>query len=114
MHGMGHIAHMANPAGEWWGWFLAPLMFPIELVSHCARPFSLGVRLAANMVGDHAVLFAFLGLVPIIVPLPFLGLGLMVCMIQTLVFILLSMIYIGMAVEDTHGDEHHDEAVAHA
>jgi len=113
-HGMGHIAHMANPAGEWWGWFLAPLMFPIELVSHCARPFSLGVRLAANMVGDHAVLFAFLGLVPVLVPLPFLALGLMVCLIQTLVFILLSMIYIGMAVADAHGEEHHDEAAAHA
>lgn len=118
-HGWGHIAHMANPAGEWWGWFLAPLMFPIEVVSHCARPFSLGVRLAANMTGDHAVLAAFLGLVPILVPLPFLALGLMVCMIQTFVFVLLSMIYIGLAVEDAHAhdEEHHhgvETAAAHA
>lgn len=101
--GLGHIAHMANPAGEPWGWFLAPLMFPIELVSHVARPFSLGVRLAANMMGDHNVLFAFWGLVPILVPLPFLALGLMVCLIQTLVFVLLTMIYIGLSVEDAHG-----------
>lgn len=113
-HGFGHIAHMANPAGTWWGWFLAPLMLPIEIVSHIARPFTLGVRLAANMVGDHAVLAAFLGLVPIFVPLPFLALGLMVCIIQTLVFVLLTMIYIGLSVADAHGDEHHGEAHGHA
>jgi F-type H+-transporting ATPase subunit a len=118
-HGLGHIAHMANPTGQWWGWFLAPLMFPIELVSHIARPFSLGVRLAANMVGDHAVLLGFLGLVPILVPLPFMVLGLVVCVVQTLVFILLSMIYIGLATASTHDDPHdtaHGEhkAAAHA
>jgi F-type H+-transporting ATPase subunit a len=114
-----HIGHMANPAGTSWGWFLAPLMFPIEVVSHFARPFSLTVRLAANMMGDHAVLFAFLGLVPVLVPLPFLTLGLLVCVIQTLVFVLLTMIYIGLATADAHGhdDEHGHghaaEAAAH-
>ena len=66
------------------------------------------------MIGDHAVLFAFLGLVPILVPLPFLGLGLMVCMIQTLVFVLLSIIYIALAVEEAHHDDHHDEEHGHA
>lgn len=111
VHGMGHIKHLANPMGAWWGWFLAPLMFPIELVSHMGRPFSLGVRLAANMMGDHAVVFAFLGLVPIVVPLPFLILGLLVCVVQTVVFILLSMIYIGLAVADSHD---HDDAADHA
>jgi F-type H+-transporting ATPase subunit a len=109
-HGLGHIAHMANPAGEWWGWFLAPLMFPIEIVSHVARPFSLGVRLAANMIGDHAVVTAFLGLVPVLVPLPFLALGLIVCMVQTLVFVLLSTIYIGLAVAESE----HEEQTEHA
>jgi F-type H+-transporting ATPase subunit a len=110
VNGMGHIAHMANPAGVWWGWFLAPLMFPIEIVSHIARPFSLGVRLAANMTGDHAVLSAFLGLMPILLPLPFFFLGLMVCVIQTIVFSLLSIVYIGLAVQEAHhGDEHHEE-----
>lgn len=109
-HGLGHIAHMANPAGVWWGWFLAPLMFPIELVSHIARPFSLGVRLSANMIGDHAVVTAFLGLVPILVPLPFLALGLIVCMVQTLVFVLLSMIYISLAVAESA----HEESSEHA
>ena len=113
VHGLGHIAHMANPAGTWWGWFLAPLMFPIELVSNLARPFSLTVRLAANMMGDHAVLAAFLGLVPIMVPLPFLLLGLIVCIVQTLVFVLLTMIYISLSVAESNHDEH-DEEGAHA
>ena len=115
VNGLGHIAHMANPSGLWWGWFLAPLMFPIEVVSHFARPFSLGVRLAANMVGDHAVLAAFLGLLPIFVPLPFLLLGFIVCLVQTIVFVLLTTIYIALAVEEAHhdGGEHHEEA-AHA
>ncbi len=105
--GWGHIAHMANPAGTPSGWFLAPLMFPIELVSHFARPLSLGVRLATNMVADHAVLGTFLGLLPILIPLPFMLLGLMVCVIQTVVFVLLTMVYIGMSVQDSHVD--HDE-----
>ena len=77
---------------------------------------SLGIRLAANMVGDHAVVTAFLGLVPILVPLPFMALGLMVCVVQTLVFVLLTMIYIGLAVASSHDEEHdegHDKA-AHA
>ena len=106
VNGWRHLAHMANPTGESWGWFLAPLMLPIEIVSHIARPFSLGVRLATNMIGDHAVLVAFLGLMPVLVPLPFLALGLLVSLIQTFVFVLLSMIYIGLAVEEMH---HHDE-----
>lgn len=109
-HGFGHIGHMANPTGKWWGWFMAPLMFPIELVSNLARPFSLGVRLAANMVGDHAVVLGFLSLVPVLVPLPFMALGLMVSVVQTLVFVLLSTIYLGLATANAHGDEH---AAAH-
>lgn len=115
VNGMAHIAHMANPTGLWWGWFLSPLLFPIELVSNIARPFSLGVRLAANMVGDHAVLLAFLGLVPILIPLPFMALGLMVCVVQTLVFVLLTTIYIGLSVQEAHhGDEEHGHDHGHA
>ena len=39
--GLGHLAHMANPVGEWWGWFLAWLFLPVEVISHCIRPVSL-------------------------------------------------------------------------
>jgi F-type H+-transporting ATPase subunit a len=113
VNGWHHISHIANPAGLWWGWFLAPLLFPIELVSLLARPFSLAVRLASNMIGDHAVLAAFLGLVPILVPLPFLALGLIVCIVQTVVFVLLTATYLSLHATPTH-DEHHEAEPAAA
>lgn len=109
-NGLGHLAHMANPVGEWWGWFLAPIMLPIELISHIVRPVSLSLRLMGNMIGDHKVLAIFLGLVPLVVPMPFLLLGSIVCTVQTVVFSLLSMVYIGLALEEHHheeGGEHH-------
>ena len=115
-HGLGHIAHMANPVGTWWGWFLAPLLFPIELIGHLARPLSLSLRLMGNMIGDHQVLFAFAGLVPILVPVPFYVLGFLVCLIQTAVFCILTTVYIGTSVSgghddhDAHGHEGHGHA----
>lgn len=104
VHGFGHITHLANPIGKWWGWFLAPLMFPLEVIALSVRPLSLALRLAGNMIGDHKVLFAFAGLVPIVVPLPFYALGLMVCIIQTAVFCILSTVYIGL---HTAPSDHH-------
>ncbi|HEY1558159.1 MAG TPA: F0F1 ATP synthase subunit A, partial [Kofleriaceae bacterium] len=71
----------------------------IETISHIARPLSLSVRLMGNMVADHKVTMVFFALVPILVPLPFLLLGLLVCLIQVLVFCTLAMVYIGMAIE---------------
>lgn len=110
-NGIGHITHMMNPVGAWWGWFLAPIMFPIELIGHLARPMSLSLRLMGNMIGDHKVLGIFLTLtaVPIVYPVPIIGMGVLVCVVQTAVFCLLSMIYIGLAVEEQHHDEggHH-------
>ncbi len=105
-NGFGHIAHMANPVGTWWGWFLAPLMFVIELISHIARPVSLALRLMGNMIGDHKVLSIFLALTFLIIPVPFLVLGMLVCTVQTAVFCLLSMVYIGLALEEQHHDAH--------
>ena len=113
VNGIGHITHMANPLGVWWGWFLMPIMFPVELIGHLARPLSLTLRLMGNMTGDHAVVLGFAALVPILVPVPFQILGLLVCVIQALVFTLLTMVYIGMAVE-SHHDEGHEGAEAHA
>jgi F-type H+-transporting ATPase subunit a len=78
---------------------LAPLIFPIELISHFARPLSLAVRLLGNMMADHKVVMSFFALVPILVPIPFMLLGLLVCFIQALVFCTLAMVYIGMAIE---------------
>lgn len=96
-NGFGHIAHMMNPIGTWWGWFLAPLMFPIEIISHFTRPLSLSLRLMGNMIGDHAVLSVFVGMMPLLIPLPFYMLGFVVCVVQTVVFCLLTMVYISLA-----------------
>jgi F-type H+-transporting ATPase subunit a len=98
-HGLAYFKHFLGP-----NIYLAPLMLPIELISHLARPISLSLRLMGNMVADHKVVMAFFALIPIIVPIPFLVLGTLVVIIQTLVFCLLSMVYISMAV--AHEDHH--------
>lgn len=107
VQGLHHLTHLANPVGTWWGWFLMPLMLPIELISLCVRPVSLGIRLAANMVGDHAVLFAFAGIFPLLLPLPFYALGLLVALIQTAVFVILSCVYIALHTAEAEGEGHH-------
>jgi F-type H+-transporting ATPase subunit a len=83
-------------------WPIAPLMFPIEIISHLARPLSLSLRLFGNITGDHLVLVIFSGLIPLIVPICALGLGIFVSFIQSLVFILLSMMYISGALAEEH------------
>ncbi|MGE0786472.1 MAG: F0F1 ATP synthase subunit A [Sandaracinaceae bacterium] len=101
-----YIKHFAGPI-----WWLAPLMFPIELISHLVRPMSLAIRLMANMFADHAVLGAFFTLATIahlsgfVLPIPVLLLGSLVVVVQALVFCLLSTVYISMAIE--HSEGHH-------
>lgn len=92
-HGLGYFKHFLGPV-----WYLAWLMLPIEIVSHLARPLSLSLRLLGNIAADHKVVSAFFLLVPLLVPVPFLILGVLVVIVQTLVFCLLSMIYIQGAV----------------
>ena len=94
-----YIKHFAGPL-----WYLAILIFPIEIISHCIRPFSLALRLRSNMMGDHLVLSIFSGLAPVVVPIIFMILGLLVSIIQAYVFTVLSMVYISLAV--SHGEEH--------
>jgi F-type H+-transporting ATPase subunit a len=96
-HGIAYFKHFLGPLPA-----LYPLMLPIELISHIARPVSLSLRLLGNMAADHKVVFTFFTLVPILVPVPFLILGLLVCVVQTLVFCLLSMVYISMATAHDH------------
>jgi F-type H+-transporting ATPase subunit a len=108
--GLGHLAHMANPVGEWWGWFMAPLFLPVEIISHCIRPVSLSVRLLCNIAGDHLVLAVFVGIFPLILPIPFIALGLFVALVQTFIFTLLSCVYIGEVEANV---EHHLHAHAH-
>ena len=97
-HGIGYLAHFMGPVRKWYALPLMILMFLIEMVSHVARPFSLGVRLAGNMFADHKVVATFTLLAPVLVPVPVLLLGVMVCIVQVAVFCILSMVYIGLAV----------------
>ena len=81
---------------------LSPLFLPLEIFLHFARILTLSVRLLANMFADHTVVAVWLLLVPIAVPAIFMGLGLLVSFLQAFVFALLSMIYIGLALEEAH------------
>ena len=99
-----YLKHFDGPM-----WYLAFLIFPIEIISNLIRPLSLALRLRSNMVGDHIVLSVFSDLAPIGIPIIFLLLGILVSIIQAYVFTVLTMVYIQMAV--AHSD--HDESHAH-
>ena len=81
---------------------LAPFMFPLEILLHLARILTLAVRLLANMFADHTVVGVWISLVPFAIPAVFMGLGLLVAVLQAFVFSLLTMIYIGQAQEEPH------------
>jgi len=93
-NGFSYIAHLAGPA-----WYLAWLVFPIEVISLTVRPITLAVRLMLNMSVDHLILGIFLSLVAALIPIPVMLLGCLIILIQTLVFTLLTCIYIGLATE---------------
>lgn len=96
-HGIGYLKHFMGPF-----LFLAPFMFLIELVGHVVRPITLSVRLFANLMADHTAVGIISTLVPVGVPVIFLALGLMVCLIQAFVFSLLTTIYIMLATQSEH------------
>jgi F-type H+-transporting ATPase subunit a len=93
-NGWSYIKHLFGPA-----WYLAPLLFVIEVISLCVRPVTLAVRLMLNMAVDHLILGILLGMFPLLLPLPVMVLGLLVIVVQTLVFTMLTCIYIGLATE---------------
>jgi F-type H+-transporting ATPase subunit a len=92
-----YLAHFAGPM-----WALAPLMSPIEIVSHLARILSLTVRLYANMFAGEQVTMVFLMLTKFIVPVVFMGLHVFVGVVQAYIFMLLTMVYVGAAVAHDH------------
>ena len=92
-HGLKYFKHFLGPI-----WWLAWLMLPIEVVSHIARPVSLSMRLMGNIVGDHKLVLVFFGILPILLPLPFMVMGVLVCVVQAVVFSLLTTVYISQAV----------------
>ena len=95
--GIAYLKHFAGPMPV-----LAPLMVPIEIISHLGRPLSLSVRLFANMYAGEQVTMVFLGLTYLIVPAAFMGLHVFVAFLQAYVFTLLSMIYVQGAVATEH------------
>ncbi len=96
-HGVRYIKQFLGPM-----WALSWLMLPIEVVSHFARILSLTVRLYANMFAGDMVTLAFFSLIPVLVPTVFLGLHLMVALVQAFIFVMLTLVYLGMAVSEEH------------
>jgi F-type H+-transporting ATPase subunit a len=96
-----YLKHFAGPVI-----FLAPLLFAIEIVSHLARPFSLSVRLFGNIFAEELIINTLnQALFPFLVSIPVMFLALFASTIQAFIFILLTMVYIGGAVEEAHGHE---------
>ena len=97
-HGFGYIKHFLGPMP-----LMIPLMFPIELVSHLARILSLSIRLFGNIMAKETllgILFMLAG--AYFGPLPILCLGVLVSVVQALVFLLLSILYFSAAMEHAH------------
>jgi F-type H+-transporting ATPase subunit a len=96
-NGFSYIKQFLGPV-----WWLYPLMLPIEIISHFARVLSLTVRLYANMFAGDMVTLAFFSLIPVGVPLIFLGLHFGVALIQAYVFMILATVYLSLAVAHDH------------
>jgi len=96
-NGIGYLKQFVGPI-----WWMAWLLIPIELVSHFARIMSLTIRLYANMFASDMLTLGFFSLIPIGVPAIFLGLHVFVSVIQAFVFMLLTMIYLSLAVAHEH------------
>lgn len=100
---LNYLKHFAGPL-----WYMAILIFPIEIISTCIRPVSLALRLYGNMYGDHMVLGTFSNLAPLLVPIVFMVLGILVSFIQAYVFTMLSMVYVSLATaHHDHGEHAH-------
>lgn len=97
-HGVKYIKHFLGPV-----WWMIPIVFPIEVIGHVARILSLSFRLFGNMMGHELVLGILFGLAGLFfAPLPIMGLGIFVSLVQAFVFFLLSIMYFTGAMEHAH------------
>jgi F-type H+-transporting ATPase subunit a len=106
-----YLAHFAAPPGA--PIFLAPIMLPIELISHLSRVLSLSLRLFGNVFGEEMVVLIIASIIPLLAPLPMAVLGVITGTLQAFIFMLLTIIYLGGAVHTEHHEEHgdaHEEA----
>jgi F-type H+-transporting ATPase subunit a len=95
--GIGYLKHFLGPIPA-----LAPVMLPIEVISHFARLLSLTVRLWANIFAGDLITLVFFSMIPIGVPIIFSGLHILVAILQAYVFMLLTIIYVSGAVAEEH------------
>lgn len=106
---LGFLRHFVPEGLPWW---LLPMIVPIEVVSWLARPFSLAVRLYANMLAGHGLILTFVGMAVashwLLKPLPFAGAVIMdafelfICLVQAFIFVTLTALYIREAIEESH------------
>jgi len=92
-----YLKHFAGPLP-----LLAPIMVPIEIISHLARILSLALRLFGNIFGEHTATGIFVGLVPFLIPWPMMALGIFGALLQAFIFIMLTMAYLNGAVATEH------------
>jgi F-type H+-transporting ATPase subunit a len=97
IHGFKYVKQFLGPV-----WWLSPLMLPLEIISHLSRVLSLSVRLFGNIMGEDLMMAIVLLLVPFLIPMPIMVLMMFTSLIQTLVFVMLSMIYILLAMSEAH------------
>jgi F-type H+-transporting ATPase subunit a len=110
---VGYLKHfLAPPGAPLW---IAPIYFPVEIISHLSRVLSLSVRLFGNIFGEDLVVLIIASIVPFVLPLPMMVLGLITSGLQAYIFAMLTTIYLAGAVVVDHGpDGHGDHGDAHA
>jgi F-type H+-transporting ATPase subunit a len=108
-----YIKHFAAPPGA--PLFIAPIMLPIEIISHLSRVMSLSLRLFGNVFGEELVIIILFSIIPFLIPLPMMLLGVVTGGLQAFIFMLLSIIYLqGAVAVEHHEDEHgHDAPHGH-
>jgi F-type H+-transporting ATPase subunit a len=104
---VGYLKHFAAPPGApiW----IAPIYFPIEIISHFSRILSLSVRLFGNIFGEELVIAILFSIVPFLMPLPMMVLGIITAVLQAFIFAILTIIYLSGAVAVEHADHAHGD-----
>ena len=102
IHGIKYVNHFLGPVRSIAALPLMILMFIVEFIGHIARPLTLTVRLFGNMTAKHILLLVLAVLAPWVIPTAILALGVLVSVVQALVFALLSTLYLAGAVEEAH------------
>jgi len=96
-HGFGYLKQFLGPM-----LMVAVIIFPVEIISHCVRAVSLGLRLFGNISGEHTVTATIAGMCPVLAPWPIMLIGIIAATMQTFIFIMLLMVYIGGALAEEH------------